>query len=310
MMETTEIQLQERGKRIKRVTLWGCFVNVILFAFKLVAGIIGASAAMIADAIHSLSDFLTDIIVLVFVKLSNKPQDETHDYGHGKFETLATAIIGLILIVAGIMIGYNAITKIVNYSRGVPIASPGIIALIAALVSILMKEWAYRFTVRCGKEERSHVVLANAWHHRTDAFSSAGTALGIGGAIFLGTKWAVLDPIAAGIVSLFIIRTAYYLIDQALGELLERSLPQQVEDEIVQIAENEQAVSQIHHLRTRRIGNHFAMEMHVRMDGNLTLTEAHAHTSNIENRLKKRFGDMTHVIIHAEPLKEESTEQS
>lgn len=307
-MEGTNRQMATRTRQITKITLWGCLVNIVLFVFKLVAGIVGASAAMIADAVHSLSDFLTDIIVLIFLKLSNKPQDETHDYGHGKFETLATVIIGMLLMIAGIVIGYHAIAKIVSFSRGVPIPSPGIIALIAAIASIALKEWAYRFTVRCGKTEKSHMVIANAWHHRTDALSSAGTALGIGGAIFLGSKWTVLDPIAAGIVCLFIIRTAYYLIDQALGELMEKSLPKDVEDEIVQIAEREPGVSKTHHLRTRCIGNHYAIEMHVRMDGNLSLFDAHEHTTNIEKQLRLRFGEMTHVIIHAEPLWKEKTD--
>ena len=302
---TDDSRHTERHHRIKKVTIWGCLVNVVLFVFKLIAGILGASAAMIADAVHSLSDFLTDGIVLLFVKLSSKPQDEDHDYGHGKYETLATMLVGLMLLAVGIVMGYNAIAKIVDFSNGKALAAPGKIALIAALVSIVLKEWAYRFTIRCGKREQSQLVIANAWHHRSDALSSIGTSLGIGGAIFLGSKWAVLDPIAAGIVCLFIIRTSYYLIDNAFGELMEKSLPKEIEDEMMHIAEEEEGVSGIHHLRTRCIGSHFAIEMHIRMDGTLSLNEAHDRTSNIEKRLKQRYGELTHVIIHTEPLKKE-----
>lgn len=295
-------QYEDRHHRIKKVTIWGCLVNVVLFLFKLVAGIAGSSTAMIADAVHSLSDFLTDGIVLLFVKLSSKPQDEDHDYGHGKYETVATMIVGLMLLVVGIMIGYNAIAKIIDFSNGKPLEAPGKIAILAALVSILLKEWAYHFTIRCGKKEQSQLVIANAWHHRSDALSSIGTALGISGAVFLGAQWRILDPIAAGIVCLFIIRTSYYLIDNAFGELMEKSLPKELEDEMVQIAEEEEGVSGIHHLRTRRVGSHFAIEMHIRMDGTLSLNEAHQRTINIEQRLKERYGEMTHVIIHTEPL--------
>lgn len=292
-----------RERRIYAVTLKGSLVNVVLLIIKFAAGIIGASAAMIADAVHSLSDFVTDVVVIVLVKLSNKPQDENHDYGHGKYETLATAIIGLILFVVGVMIAYRGITSIIAVWNGQELASPGVIALIAALVSIVLKEWAYRFTKKVGQEVRSEAVIANAWHHRSDAFSSIGTALGIGGAVILGHTWTVLDPIAAVIVSLFIIRTAYSLLDRAMGDLLERSLPKDIEDKITAIAASEEGVQEVHHLRTRCLGSHYAIEMHVRMAGETSLYEAHLHATEIENRLRRQFGEQTHVSVHVEPIK-------
>ena len=294
---------KDREKSIYRVTLAGSAVNVVLLVFKFVAGFLGGSAAMIADAVHSLSDFITDVIVLLFVKLSAKPEDSDHDYGHGKYETLATSLIGLALMFVGVMIMYNGVCSIASAIMGSPLPQPGMIALAAALVSIALKEWAYRFTVKVGRECESQAVVANAWHHRSDALSSIGTAVGIGGAILLGEKWAVLDPIAAVVVSVFIIRTAWQLTKQSAGELLEQSLPADMEREIVNIVACEPMTSEVHHLRTRRIGSHIAIEMHLRMPGDISLYESHQHATNIEQKLRKRFGASTHIGLHVEPLK-------
>lgn len=294
---------KDREKRIYRVTLAGSAVNVVLLVFKFVAGFFGGSAAMIADAVHSLSDFITDVIVLLFVRLSSKPEDSDHDYGHGKYETLATSLIGLALLCVGVMIMYNGVHSIVSAVMGNHLPQPGMIALAAALVSIALKEWAYRFTAKVGRECESQAVVANAWHHRSDALSSIGTAVGIGGAILLGEKWAVLDPIAAVVVSVFIIRTAWQLTKQSAGELLEQSLPADMEREIVDIVACEPMTSEVHHLRTRRIGSHIAIEMHLRMPGDISLYESHQHATNIEQELRKRFGASTHIGLHVEPLK-------
>ena len=297
------MKAKDREKSIYRVTLAGSAVNVVLLVFKFVAGFLGGSAAMIADAVHSLSDFITDVIVLLFVKLSSKPEDSDHDYGHGKYETLATSLIGLALMFVGVMIMYNGVCSIASAIMGSPLPQPGMIALAAALVSIALKEWAYRFTVKVGRECESQAVIANAWHHRSDALSSIGTAVGIGGAILLGEKWAVLDPIAAVVVSVFIIRTAWQLTKQSAGELLEQSLPAEMEREIEEIVAREPMTSEVHHLRTRRIGSHIAIEMHLRMPGDISLYESHLHATNIEQELRKRFGASTHIGLHVEPLK-------
>ena len=294
---------KDREKSIYRVTLAGSAVNVVLLVFKFVAGFLGGSAAMIADAVHSLSDFITDVIVLLFVKLSSKPEDSDHDYGHGKYETLATSLIGLALMFVGVMIIHNGVCSIASAIMGNPLPQPGMIALAAALVSIALKEWAYRFTVKVGRKCESQAVIANAWHHRSDALSSIGTAVGIGGAILLGEKWAVLDPIAAVVVSVFIIRTAWQLTKQSAGELLEQSLPADMEREIVDIVAREPMTSEVHHLRTRRIGSHIAIEMHLRMPGDISLYESHQHATHIEQKLRKRFGASNHIGLHVEPLK-------
>lgn len=296
------METKEREKKIYRVTLMGSVVNVILLVFKFIAGILGGSAAMIADAVHSLSDFLTDIIVIAFVRISSKPEDEDHDYGHGKYETLATSIIGLALLMVGLYIFYNGARQIWDVMHGAEIEQPGLVALIAAIVSILLKEWTYRFTVSVGKKVESQAVIANAWHHRSDALSSIGTAIGIGGAILLGKGWAVLDPVAALVVSVFIVKTALGLLSTSSGELLEKSLPKEVEKKIVDIVESEPEVSEVHHLCTRRIGNNIAIEMHIRMPGEISLKDSHTRASDIERMLRQHFGEHTHINLHVEPL--------
>ena len=297
------METKSREKSIYKVTWIGSLVNFLLMAFKFVAGILGHSSALVADAVHSLSDFATDIVVIVFVKISGKPEDDDHRYGHGKYETLATAIIGIVLFAVGIGLLVGGATKVADVINGEILPAPSMIALIAAAVSIVSKEILYRYTVRVGKNLNSQAVIANAWHHRSDAFSSIGTLVGVGGAIFLGEKWRILDPIAAIVVSAFIIKVAVELIKPCIDELLERSLPAEMEKKILEIITSFPEVSSPHHLRTRRIGNHIAIEVHIRMDGQTSLEEAHTTATKVEKRLKEEFGPDTHVGIHMEPVK-------
>ncbi len=290
-----------REKEIYNITLWGSMVNFMLLIFKFVAGIVGHSSAMIADAVHSLSDFATDIIIIAFVRISEKPQDENHDYGHGKYETFATAIIGTVLLSVGIGILIDSTRNIIAFCNGERIEAPGMLALAAALISILSKEAIYRYTMVKGKRLNSKAVMANAWHHRSDALSSVGTLVGIGGSIFLGKSWRVLDPLAALVVSLFIIKVSVRLIKPCIDELLEKSLPKEIEDKILDIILSFSEVRSPHHLRTRYIGNRIAIEVHIRMNGDMTLKEAHDITKKIEASLKEEFGENTHIGIHMEP---------
>ena len=292
-----------RVQRITRITVLGTIVNTLLLAFKFLAGILGGSAAMLADAVHSLSDFLTDIVVLVFVKISNRPADRKHSYGYGKYETLATLCIGIALLAVGIGIAVDGVEKIIQVWNGETLAQPGWIAFWAAIASIALKELTYWLTIRVAKQVDSEALRANAWHHRSDALSSIGTGLGIGGAILLGQKWTILDPIAALVVSVFIVLTALRLTYGAIGEFLEQSLPEENENEIRAIVAADKELSELHHLCTRRLGNRVAIEMHLRMPGNTPLTIAHKHASAIEQQLKQRFGDQTHINIHLEPTK-------
>lgn len=291
----------ERTKEIYLVTLVGSIANIILLLFKFVAGIAGHSAAMIADAVHSLSDFVTDVIVLVFIRISAKPQDKSHDYGHGKYETLAMTLIGVALLVVAMGILYSGASKILLWLEGTNLESPGMLALWAALFSILLKEVVYRYSIIKARQLNSQAVEANAWHHRSDALSSIGTAVGIGGAIFLGQRWTVLDPLASCVVGLFIVKVAVDLLSNGFGDLMEQSLPEAVEKEILQLVSSLPGLVQPHDLRTRRIGNHYAIELHILMDGNITLHEAHDKASEVEELLKQHYGEETHIAVHVEP---------
>ena len=290
-----------REQELTKVTLVGSVGNLALLAFKFMAGIVGHSAAMVADAVHSLSDFATDLIVLVFVRISAKPQDAGHDYGHGKFETLATLFVALALVAAAIGIIVSGAGKFIHWLNGETLEMPGKLALWAALLSIVVKEVLYRYTVAKGKALDSPAVVANAWHHRSDAFSSIGAAIGIGGALLLGEKWAVLDPLASIGVGIMLVKVAWDLLKVSTGELTDSSLPEETEKEIEDIICSFPQVSEPHNLRTRRIGNRIAIEAHVRLDGDMSLAEAHDIISAMETAIRARFGAATLVTIHMEP---------
>ena len=283
--------MDQREKKIYRVTLVGSAVNALLIVLKFVAGVVGRSSAMVADAVHSLSDFITDVIVLVFVRIAGKPRDKGHDYGHGKFETLATLIIGFILAVR------------LHRPGGKTLPRPSMIALVVAVVSIVSKEALYRYTRRSGRELDSPAVVANAWHHRSDAMSSGGTLVGIAGAMFLGDRWRILDPLAAIVVSLFIIKSGYDIMRPCIGELLEASLPEEEEREIEALVRAVPGIEDVHNLRTRRIGNGIAVDLHARADGRLSLAEAHDKATEAENAVRRRFGPNSIINIHMEPTK-------
>jgi cation diffusion facilitator family transporter len=292
-----------REREIYKVTLVGSVGNAILLTFKFVAGIAGNSSAMIADAVHSLSDFVTDILVLVFVSISAKPQDQSHDYGHGKFETIASFLIALALMAAATGIVVSGFQKSLSWLDGNELKAPGWIALWAALLSIAIKELLYQYTMHRARKLDSQVMVANAWHHRSDALSSIGAAIGIGLAIWLGQRWTVFDPLASIVVGLMLVKVAYELLKTSMGELTECSLPEETENEIIEIILSFNDVGQLHNLRTRRIGNRIAIEAHVRMDGQLPLYVVHERATTIEQKLKERLGPTTHVSLHMEPMK-------
>lgn len=296
--------MTSREKEIYKVTLIGTVVNALLIVLKLVAGIIGRSSAMVADAVHSLSDFVTDAIVLIFVRIAGLPSDKGHDYGHGKYETLATLIIGCILAMAGIGLLISGIEQVVRSFNGEHLPRPRMVALIVAVLSIVSKEWLYRYTVKVGRATESQAVIANAWHHRSDAISSAGTLVGIAGAMFLGEQWRILDPLAAVMVSMFIIKSGYDIIRPSVSELLEASLPDSQEREIRTLVMSIDGIKNVHNLRTRRIGCTIAADMHVKMDGGMSLSEAHALASRAERAIKSQFGENSIVTIHMEPISE------
>lgn len=294
--------MHTRERQIYTVTLTGSAVNAVLIVLKFLAGFLGRSSAMVADAVHSLSDFISDVVVLIFVRIAGKPRDKGHDYGHGKFETLATLIIGILLGVAGIGLMINGIESVVKSLNGESLPRPTMLALAIAIFAIVSKEWLYHYTLRAGNRLDSPAVVANAWHHRSDAISSIGTLVGISGAMFLGDRWRILDPVAAVVVSVFIIKSGYDIIKPCISELLEASLPENKEREIIRLVKSVPGIEMVHNLRTRRIGNAVAVDLHAKMDGNITLSEAHAKATAAEIAIKKAFGDNAIINIHMEPL--------
>ena len=300
---------EKREKTIARVTWVGFFTNLLLSAGKMAAGILGRSGAMIADAIHSISDFLTDVIVLIFVKVSVRPANEKYRYGHGKFETLATFLVGIILVFVALELMWGNVKNILAIlTRELIPERPGQIALWAAALSIVTKEILYWYTYLQGRRVNSPAVIANAWHHRSDALSSVATLTGIGLAYFLGEKWRILDPVAAIFVGILILRVAFKLLKPALEELMERSLPREEEKRILEIIANEfPVVRDPHKLKTRHIGNARAIQLDIRLDGFLTVNESHDIAEAIEQRLLREFGPETYVIVHVDPFREGST---
>lgn len=293
--------MDERARQIQSVTFWGAVCNLGLSAIKLVAGLVGRSSAMVADAVHSLSDLVTDIIVIVFARISSKGQDKSHDYGHGKFETLASLAVSLLLlVVAGRMIA-GSVSSIKSILEGNPVPSPGIIALVAAAVSILVKEILFQWTRRVGNKVNSPAMIANAWHHRSDALSSVASLAGIGGAILLGGKWTILDPAVGGIISIVIIVVAVKMSIPAILELTDASLPDEVEDRIQKIIESVEGVENVHDLKTRRCGSYEIADVHIVVDPEMTIAEAHNITVAAEDKLRASFGPEMQVTIHVEP---------
>lgn len=293
--------MKSREKEIRNVTLWGAIVNLVLTAGKIAAGSLGHSAAMVADGIHSLSDMLTDIVVVVFTHISAKGKDRRHSFGHGKFETLATLIVGVVLVAVGVEMMIKGGKSIIAVINGATIPEPGYIALIAAAVSIAVKEILYHVTARAGKKTNSPVVIANAWHHRSDALSSIGALIGIGGAIVLGDRWTVLDPLTSCFISVAIIVVAIKISLPSLAELLDTALPEDIENEIMATASSVPGVIEIHDLKTRRNGISFIIIAHIVVNPTISIVEAHDIATDVENALKAKFGGESQISIHIEP---------
>lgn len=291
-----------RLREADRVTWLSVVINVLLTAAKLAAGILGSSSAMIADAVHSLSDFATDFAVMIGMRMANRPEDEGHPYGHGKYETLAAVIIGIVLAIAGIGIAWRAgcdIWQAGVYGRWP--APPGSIALWAGVVSIVTKEWLFRITRNVARRTQNEALLANAWHHRSDALSSVGTVAGIGGALLLGGRWALLDACAAILVSLILIRVAWDIAAASIDKLMEHGMTADEQAKILECVHSVPGVFEPHHLRSRWVGALAVIEIHLRVDGEMTVYESHDIACHVEDLLAGTFGKNTIVTIHIEP---------
>lgn len=293
--------MKSREKTISNVTFLGAAANLALCAIKFVAGFFGKSSAMMADAVHSLSDLISDTLVLVMVRVSSKGKDKSHDYGHGKFETMATVSVSLILLVVGAKLMVDAVGNIRLVTQGGKLDAPKMISFWAALLSIFIKEILYQWTSRVGKRVESQAMIANAWHHRSDALSSVGSALGIGGAILFGGRWTILDPIVGAVISIIIIVVAVKMAVPALNELTDASLSEETENRIISIIRSVPGVDDVHNLRTRRSGHGIIVDMHIVVNPLMTVADAHDITTKAELGLRTEFGQDTQVSIHIEP---------
>ncbi len=306
MTETTHISAKERAARAKHVTWVGFLVNVALSLLKIAAGIVGHSGAMIADGIHSISDFVTDVIVLVFIGVSSRGENEKYQYGHGKFETFATMLISFALLAVGVGLFWSSTELIWRAANGEVLPRPGLLAFGMAIVSVAAKEWLFQYTRRVGTRISSMALVANAWHHRSDAFSSIAVLVGIGCAMFLGESWRVLDPIAALIVSVFIAIVSLRIGLPSINELLEVSLPDNINKEIGDTINSVDGVKKFHRLRTRKNGSVVVMSFHVKVDPTMTIVEAHDVASNLERVLREKYGAGTIKNVNNEPIFEAS----
>lgn len=301
LQKGTPLKEPTREKRIFIATLTGSVVNFLLTAGKIVAGVVGQSGAMMADGLHSLSDLISDFIVLALVRVSSRKEDAHHHYGHGKYETLAALCIGVLLLLVSIELLSSGGMQIYKVMNGEPLAPPSMIALWAALVSIASKEILYQYTAMVGRKVKSNAVIANAWHHRTDALSSVCSAVGIGCAILFGGFWTILDPVACCGISLFILYIAFQMTVPSLKELLEVSLPAETEQQIIRIAREVKGVEDIHALKTRRNGPSIIIDAHIVVAPTITIVEGHDIASCVERRLKEELGPEVQVGIHIEP---------
>ncbi|SDY01793.1 cation diffusion facilitator family transporter [Acetomicrobium thermoterrenum DSM 13490] len=293
--------LKIRARYARRVISIGLVCNLLLMIFKLTVGLWGKSSALVADAVNSLSDSITDAVALIGFCITGKPHDATHDFGHAKFETLSTLVIGIFLIAAAGFILWNSIGKIISVAGGVSIEKISVITLIPAAFTMGVKELLYVYTNGMAKKLDSSTLKLKAWDHRSDVFLAGGTFLGIAGAVLLGEKWRVLDPITAAILGMVILRLAIPLAMESINELLEASLPEQEEKDILDIIWNIPDVRGIHDLKTRRLGPHIAVSVHIMLEGGMTLNRAHDITVQLERDFKRRFGPHSIITIHMEP---------
>ncbi|HDY90364.1 MAG TPA: cation transporter [bacterium] len=287
-----------------RVTVIGMVVNAILILIKIAGGILGSSSAMIADAVHSVSDFITDFSVLIGLKYLSKPADKTHPYGHGRLETAISLLIGLFILLTGLGILKNAAQNIFLSTRGIFPKMPGIIALLTGIISIISKEALFHYTSAVARKTGSSTLKANAWHHRSDALSSVGTVIGVGGAILLGERWTVLDPLAAVFVSILVIKVGTEIGWNALRELSDEALSRERQRKLEIAINNVDGIQGFHNLRTRSLGRYVTVDAHILVDPEMSVRDSHTIATEAEEALRKSLDNVAFVTIHVEPGKQ------
>jgi cation diffusion facilitator family transporter len=285
-----------REAYVRQVTWIGLLTNIGLAGLKFAAGYFGRSQALIADAIHSLTDTTTDIAIIAGSHYWSRPPDESHPYGHRRLETLVTAFIGLMLVAAGIGIGWQAISSL-HIQQASP---PSWVAFCAALSSIITKEILYRWTAAIGKRIKSPALAANAWHHRTDAISSLPVLIAVGGA-WLFPSWSFLDRVGAAVVSIFILHAAIKIIWPAISELIDAGAPEEIQKKITEIVGHTTGVLEVHAVRSRYISSSIQIDMHIVVDGNISVREGHTIADTVENSIISGISEVLDVVVHVDP---------
>jgi cation diffusion facilitator family transporter len=288
------------AKAGRNATLLGLFVNAFLILLKFIAGIFGDSQALIADAVHSVSDLFTDAVVLFGIKIGRKPPDKEHHFGHARIETLASAIVGLALIGTAVYLGIEAALNIHRHTEHHPTG----IALIGAGVSIALKEALYRYTVLIGQRLKSQLIVANAWHHRSDALSSVAVLLGVAGTL-IRPSWHILDALAALIVSFFIIKVGIDILRKTLREFTDTAPRPEIIEKLMQLSRTVEGVMDAHDLRVRTSGGFYQAEIHIVVDGQLTVVEGHRIAKTVEHCLAAEMDELDRVIVHVDPVEED-----
>ncbi|MHC4398368.1 MAG: cation diffusion facilitator family transporter [Planctomycetota bacterium] len=297
-------QAARQAREVQRVTVWGIVVNLVLAVLKFVCGVLGASQALVADAVHSLSDMSTDLAVLVGVRYWSAPADVDHPHGHGRIETLVTCVIAILL---GLVGGGLALRAIATLHTRHSLDPPGWIALAAACAAIAAKEWLYRFTARVGKRVKSPAVIANAWHHRSDALSSVPVAIAVLGT-WIRPSWVFLDHIATVIVAVLILRAAWGILWPALRELVDVGAARHEREKMLELALGTEGVRAVHKLRTRYVGPGLHVDLHVMVEPTLTVREGHAIAGVVKERLLQQGPDVVDVLVHLEPHEPDSAD--
>jgi cation diffusion facilitator family transporter len=297
-LKKSEDTKSSRGKYVRKITWIGLLTNILLAGIKFSAGYFGRSQALVADAIHTLTDTATDIAVIAGSHYWSRPPDECHPYGHRRLETLITVFIGIMLAAAGMGIGWQAISTL-HKTPGLP---PGWIALIATLISIVTKEIIYRWTAAAGKRIRSPALVANAWHHRSDAISSLPVLIAVGGAMLFPT-WSFLDNVGAAVVSIFILHAAMKIIWPGISELIDAGAPGEVRKKILKIAGKCDGVHEIHKVRTRFISTAIQVDMHIVVDRSISVREGHCIADDVKDQIISGIPDVLDVVVHVDPSK-------
>jgi len=287
---------KKEGRAGQRVTWVGAIANALLIVCKFGAGILGHSQALIADAVHSVSDLFTDVIVLLGLRIGRKEPDEGHPFGHARIETLASAVLGLALIATAIYLGIEAGLNIYRHAD----YHPNRLALIGASISIAVKEALYHYTVRVGRRIKSQLVVANAWHHRSDSLSSVAVFLGVTGAL-IKPSWHILDAFAALLVSFFIVKVGLEILGKSLREFTDTAPQPEIIGKISRCTKNVEGVLDTHDLRVRTSGGFYQMETHIVVDGQLTVKEGHRIAKAVESCLVEEVEDLDRVIVHVDP---------